>query len=116
MDHLKDAIGLRGYGQKDPIIEYKKESFALFEDMMSRVEDNIIKVLYWIQPASEEQVREEKRKAKAKQKRLLHASAKDQQAPVVTTVKRDKPKIGRNDPCPCGSGKKYKKCCGRNER
>ena len=116
MDHLKDAIGLRGYGQKDPIIEYKKESFALFEDMMSRVEDNIIKVLYWIQPASEEQVREEKRKAKAKQKRLLHASAKDQKAPVVATIKRDKPKIGRNDPCPCGSGKKYKKCCGRNER
>ncbi len=116
MDHLKDAIGLRGYGQKDPIIEYKKESFALFEDMMSRVEDNIIKVLYWIQPATEEQVREEKRKAKAKQKRLLHASAKDQKAPVVATIKRDKPKIGRNDPCPCGSGKKYKKCCGRNER
>ncbi|BBB31742.1 preprotein translocase subunit SecA [Thermotomaculum hydrothermale] len=116
MDHLKDAIGLRGYGQKDPIIEYKKESFALFEDMMSRVEDNIIKVLYWIQPASEEQVREEKRKAKAKQKRLLHASVKDKEAPVVATVKRDKPKIGRNDPCPCGSGKKYKKCCGRNER
>ncbi len=116
MDHLKDAIGLRGYGQKDPIIEYKKESFALFEDMMSRVEDNIIKVLYWIQPASEEQVREEKRKAKAKQKRLLHASVKDREAPVVATVKRDKPKVGRNDPCPCGSGKKYKKCCGRNER
>ncbi len=116
MDHLKDAIGLRGYGQKDPIIEYKKESYALFEDMMSRVEDNIIKVLYWIQPASEEQVREEKRKAKAKQKRLLHASVKDREAPVVATVKRDKPKVGRNDPCPCGSGKKYKKCCGRNER
>ncbi len=116
MDHLKDAIGLRGYGQKDPIIEYKKESFALFEDMMSRVEDNIIKVLYWIQPASEEQVREEKRKAKAKQRRLIHASVKDREAPVVATVKRDKPKIGRNDPCPCGSGKKYKKCCGRNER
>ncbi len=116
MDHLKDAIGLRGYGQKDPIIEYKKESFALFEDMMSRVEDNIIKVLYWIQPATEEQVKEEKRKAKAKQKRLIHASSKDQQAPVVATIKRDKPKVGRNDPCPCGSGKKYKKCCGRNER
>ncbi len=116
MDHLKDAIGLRGYGQKDPIIEYKKESFALFEDMMSRVEDNIIKVLYWIQPASEEQVREEKRKAKAKQRKLIHASVKDKEAPVVSTVKRDKPKVGRNDPCPCGSGKKYKKCCGRNER
>ncbi len=113
MDHLKDSIGLRGYGQKDPLIEYKKESLALFEDMMARVEDNIIKVLYWIQPPSEDQATEEKRRAKARQNRFLNVGAK---GPVVKQVKRDNPKVGRNDPCPCGSGKKYKKCCGRNER
>jgi preprotein translocase subunit SecA len=114
MDHLKDSIGLRGYGQKDPIIEYKKESLALFENTMALVEDNIIKVLYWIQPPSEEQVREEKRNAKAKQRRFRNAGGGE--APAVSQVKRDKPKVGRNDPCPCGSGKKYKKCCGKNER
>ncbi|RLE17707.1 MAG: preprotein translocase subunit SecA [Acidobacteria bacterium] len=114
MDHLKDSIGLRGYGQKDPIIEYKKESLSLFENTMALVEDNIIKVLYWIQPPSEEQVREEKRKAKAKQRRFRNAGGGD--TPAVAQIKRDKPKVGRNDPCPCGSGKKYKKCCGKNER
>ena len=113
MDHLKDAIGLRGYGQKDPLIEYKKESLALFEDMMARVEDKIVSVLYWIQPPSENQAVEERRKAKARQNRFLNVGAK---GPVVKQVKRDNPKVGRNDPCPCGSGKKYKKCCGRNER
>jgi len=114
MDHLKDSIGLRGYGQKDPLIEYKKESLALFEQMMALVEDNIIKVLYWIQPPSEDQALEERRKAKAKQNRFLNVGAKG--AVAVKQVKRDKPKVGRNDPCPCGSGKKYKKCCGKNER
>lgn len=114
MDHLKDSIGLRGYGQKDPIIEYKKESLALFENTMALVEDNIIKVLYWIQPPTEEQIREEKRNTKAKQRRLRNAGGGE--TPAISQIKRDKPKVGRNDPCPCGSGKKYKKCCGRNER
>ncbi len=112
MDHLKDSIGLRGYGQKDPLIEYKRESLALFESMMSTVEDNIIKVLYWIQPPTEEQVREEKRKAKAKQRKYINVGSKED-GPVVKQVVRESAKIGRNDPCPCGSGKKYKKCCGR---
>jgi len=112
MDHLKDSIGLRGYGQKDPLIEYKRESLALFESMMSTVEDNIIKVLYWIQPPTEEQVREEKRKAKAKQRKYINVGSKED-GPVVKQVVRETAKIGRNDPCPCGSGKKYKKCCGR---
>jgi len=112
MDHLKDSIGLRGYGQKDPLIEYKKESLALFENMMSTVEDNIIKVLYWIQPPTEEQVREEKRKAKANQRKYINIGNKED-GPVVKQVVRESAKIGRNDPCPCGSGKKYKKCCGK---
>ena len=112
MDHLKDAIGLRGYGQKDPLIEYKKESLALFEGMMGRVEDKIISVLYWIQPPSEGQAEEEKRKARAHQNRFRMVGAKGP-APVKQ-VKRENAKVGRNDPCPCGSGKKYKKCCGSN--
>lgn len=112
MDSLKDSIGLRGYGQKDPLIEYKKESLSLFESMMATVEDDIIKVLYWIQPPTEEQIREEKRKAKAKQRNFINIGRKDD-GPAVKQVVRESAKIGRNDPCSCGSGKKYKKCCGK---
>jgi preprotein translocase subunit SecA len=118
MDHLKEGIGLRGYGQRDPLVEYKKESFELFEDLMSRIEDDTIRVLFLLQLQSfdEKKAAEEQERRQRRQQMLLN----QQQAQaasggsVATQVKRDAPKVGRNDPCPCGSGKKYKKCHGVN--
>jgi preprotein translocase subunit SecA len=155
MDHLKEGIGLRGYGQKDPLVEYKKESYILFQDMMDRIEDETIRYLYFLQlaegsrpalpfPDDEEEgdddshgesaefgeasAATQQQRAMAqtsiqdftrniqrkKEKELAElqfaggdASTNGQQQPVL---KGDK--VGRNDPCPCGSGKKYKKCHG----
>jgi preprotein translocase subunit SecA len=115
MDHLKEGIGLRGYGQRDPLVEYKKESFGLFEDLMSRIEDDTIRFLFFLQPVNEEKQAEEMERRQRRQQMLL---AQQQAAASGGTgnsqVKREAPKVGRNDPCPCGSGKKYKKCCGVN--
>jgi preprotein translocase subunit SecA len=165
MDHLKEGIGLRGYGQKDPLIEYKKESFALFQDMMDRIEDETIRHLFFLQittrepgdsepaggpggagsarpvlpfaPDGEEEEEDEDDEA-------LVAATSDQRRAAQSVVedftrniqrKKDREmaelqfagggssavekkqatsakKAGRNDPCPCGSGKKYKKCHG----
>jgi len=115
MDHLKEGIGLRGYGQRDPLVEYKKESFGLFEDLMSRIEDDTIRFLFFLQPVNEEKQAEEMERRQRRQQMLLA----QQQAAASggagnSQVKREAPKVGRNDPCPCGSGKKYKKCCGVN--
>ena len=156
MDHLKEGIGLRGYGQKDPLIEYKKESFSLFQDMMDRIEDESIRYLFFLQvtggegpmgqaqpvlpfsPDGDEEEDEEE------QEEALVAASTDQRRAAQNAVedftrniqrKKEKEmaelqfvggsgtatekkqaisakKAGRNDPCPCGSGKKYKKCCG----
>jgi preprotein translocase subunit SecA len=116
MDHLKEGIGLRGYGQRDPLVEYKKESFTLFEDLMDRIEDDTIRFLFLLQPVDEKKTAEE---AERRQRRQQMMMSQQQQAAasggsVATQVKRDTPKVGRNDPCPCGSGKKYKKCHGVN--
>ncbi|HEX5431602.1 MAG TPA: SEC-C metal-binding domain-containing protein, partial [Bryobacteraceae bacterium] len=163
MDHLKEGIGLRGYGQKDPLVEYKKESFVLFQEMMDRIEDEAIRYLFFLQiapadafggrPASpggdgavpnvpypelwsdddeeEEEspaivgVAAEQRRAaqdsvldftrniqRKKQRELdqLQLVGGEASGPKKPTVSQKK--AGRNDPCPCGSGKKYKKCCG----
>lgn len=99
LDHLKEGIGLRGYAQKDPLREYQRESFDLFLDMMDRVKVDTIQKLYAVQPAREELTREQP---------VMFFNTGNE----PTQEKKDK-KIGRNDPCPCGSGKKYKKCCGR---
>ncbi len=129
MDHLKEGIGLRGYGQRDPLIEYKKESFSMFEDMWDRLEDEIVRILFLLQP-----VREPAFAARpaARPSRLTFndptATPSAFEGPqrsigprresqggadaAVSTVKRTEAKVGRNSPCPCGSGKKYKKCCG----
>jgi preprotein translocase subunit SecA len=152
MDHLKEGIGLRGYGQKDPLVEYKKESYTLFQDMMDRIEDETVRYLYFLRfeqnPGSapfaniddvdedeEERQRIEVSKAVEEQQRLAAQSAvqdmtrniqkqherelKDLQfagtngaATASQPVVNGGPKVGRNDPCPCGSGKKYKKCHG----
>jgi preprotein translocase subunit SecA len=146
LDHLKEGIGLRGYGQRDPLVEYKKESFALFTAMKDRVEEEIVRYLWRLTPVVGDDasgtavpVRPPSPRRPPQQITLNAPSASAaspfgavrgnavpgrpgaQEPPrpartggddVVRQVKRDEPKVGRNDPCPCGSGKKYKKCHG----
>ena len=113
MDDLKEGIGLRGYGQKDPLVEYKKESYLMFQDMMNRIDQEALRYLFLMQPVQEEeQVKEIERKQRKQQAELILTGADDGSAAAVKTVVRAGQKVGRNDPCPCGSGKKYKKCCG----
>jgi preprotein translocase subunit SecA len=115
LDHLKEGIGLRGYGQRDPKQEYKKESFELFQAMKERVEDTVVKTLFRIEPVSEDQMAEQRRRRQTAPSGFqLSAPPKSSGAPPQRpqTVVRHGDKVGRNDPCPCGSGKKYKKCHG----
>jgi preprotein translocase subunit SecA len=114
LDHLKEGIGLRGYGQRDPLVEYKKESFGLFEDLMSRIEEDTIRFLFLLQPVNEEKQAEEMERRQKRQQMMLNQQASASGGTGNSQVKREAPKVGRNDPCPCGSGKKYKKCCGVN--
>jgi len=99
LDHLKEGIGLRGYGQKDPLREYQKESFELFLDMLGQAKLDTVRKLYAIQPAKEELTFNEP---------VMFLNRGDE----LLSLQKDK-KIGRNDSCPCGSGKKYKRCCGK---
>ena len=109
MEHMKEGIGLRGYGQLDPLREYQKEGFALFEDLMVRIREETVGTLFRIQF-----VRDAPETRPRRRKKELHMSHGDEGDRPVT-VRRKGKKIGRNDPCPCGSGKKYKKCCGANK-
>jgi len=112
LDHLKEGIGLRGYGQKDPLVEFKKEAFTLFEDMMARIDTETVRYLFLIQPARpEDEARQIERRQRRQQQELQYQTG-PAQAEAPRPV-RTGAKIGRNDPCPCGSGKKYKKCHGR---
>jgi preprotein translocase subunit SecA len=112
LDHLKEGIGLRGYGQKDPLVEFKKEAFTLFEDMMGRIDSETIRFLFLIQPARPEEQAREMEKRQQRQQQQLQYQTGPAQAEAPKPI-RTGAKIGRNDPCPCGSGKKYKKCCGQ---
>jgi preprotein translocase subunit SecA len=117
LDHLKEGIGLRGYGQKDPLVEYKKESFTLFEAMLDRIDVETVRSLYLLQVTVEEppQQRLQRRPRRGQlsfTKANASAAAAGQDEGKPRTIVSDSPKIGRNDPCPCGSGKKYKKCHG----
>jgi preprotein translocase subunit SecA len=133
LDHLKEGIGLRGYGQKDPLVEFKKEAFTLFEEMMARIDSETVRYLFHVQRAEGEQgaapagadtqgssttstaprlaaARELERRQRRQQQNLQYQTGPAQaEAPKPI---RAGAKIGRNDPCPCGSGKKHKKCCG----
>ena len=135
LDHLKEGIGLRGYGQRDPLVEYKKESFSLFQAMKGRIDEEMVRYLWRVRPVMAEPTAEGAapappvvmpRPAARKPPALTFSGGSStttgsglprparvggDDAPV-TQVKRDEPKIGRNDPCYCGSGKKYKKCHG----
>jgi preprotein translocase subunit SecA len=111
LDHLKEGIGLRGYGQKDPLVEFKKEAFTLFEDMMDRIDTEAVRFLYLMQPARPEAEAKQIEARQRRQQQNLQFQAGPAQAEPPKPV-RAGAKVGRNDPCPCGSGKKYKKCHG----
>jgi preprotein translocase subunit SecA len=139
LDHLKEGIGLRGYGQRDPLIEYKKESFDLFQDMKARVDEEMVRYLWWLRPVTSEEAASSRVRAPRRAAPVVVNESSEavgafagparsgpatggaarprpprtggDDAPVHT-VRRETPKVGRNDPCPCGSGKKYKKCHG----
>ena len=107
MDHLKEGIGLRGYAQQNPLIVYKKEGYEMFQDMIDRVKEETLGILYRIQIAGPQKM-EEYRQPKQQQLAFSGGGEPEQKKPAKRAAK----KIGRNAPCPCGSGKKYKKCCG----
>ncbi|MEW5909153.1 MAG: preprotein translocase subunit SecA [Thermodesulfobacteriota bacterium] len=109
MDHLKEGIGLRGYAQQDPLIVYKKEGFEMFNEMISRVKEETLGILFRIQIAQPETMEDFR---KPREQNLVFSgsgSGSESRDPIT----RDPNKVGRNAPCPCGSGKKYKKCCGK---
>jgi preprotein translocase subunit SecA len=108
MDHLKEGIGLRGYGQQDPLVVYKREGFDMFAEMIERVKEETVRFLSRVQVARPQEIAA---KEKAKQDKITYSHGGDS---ASTTVRRKEKKVGRNSPCPCGSGKKYKKCCGKS--
>jgi preprotein translocase subunit SecA len=112
MDHLKEGIGLRGYGQKDPLIEYKKEGFDMFEEMKLRIVETTVENLFRIKVAAKEQGEEIEKRQRRQIANLSFVGAGDAAAKPAEPVHVGA-KVGRNDPCPCGSGKKYKKCHGK---
>ena len=113
MDHLKEGIGLRGYAQKNPLIEYKKEGFDLFSGMVFRMKEKILEVLFHTQ-IDERAVEALKfYQEQEKQHMVEHHGAESEEEQKSAPARNDESKVGRNDPCPCGSGKKYKKCHGR---
>ncbi|KAB0664673.1 preprotein translocase subunit SecA [Oryzomonas japonica] len=109
IDHLKEGIGLRGYGQKDPKQEYKREAYNLFMEMIVRIREEVVERIYWVQVNHEDDVQEIAEEQRT-QKLVFNISGDDDrhQEPAKSAKV-----AGRNDPCPCGSGKKYKKCCGK---
>jgi len=119
MDQLRDGIGLRAFAQRDPINEYKMESYDMFEDMVRLIREDTVRLLFL---AHIEDRNTQRRRAVAaitgtndvKNSSAMEKAAKSSRQEGARPVKADK-KPGRNDPCPCGSGKKYKNCCGRNE-
>jgi len=111
LDHLKEGIGLRGYAQKDPLVEFKKEAFTLFDDLMDRIDKESVRFLFLVQPAKpEDEARQIERRQRQQQQNLQFQTGAAQAEPPKPV--RAAAKVGRNDPCPCGSGKKYKKCHG----
>ncbi|MBW1740370.1 MAG: preprotein translocase subunit SecA [Deltaproteobacteria bacterium] len=107
MDHLKEGIGLRGYAQQDPLVVYKQEGFEMFMDMIERIKEETVKFLFRVQISRPEEIAA---KEKTKQDRLVYSHGGES---AKQPVRRSEKKVGRNQPCPCGSGKKYKKCCGK---
>jgi len=107
MDHLREGIGLRGYAQKDPVREYQREGYEMFMEMIARIKMDVLEKLCLIRIQREEEVEAIRQKQKQD-----YVMSRGEDTPAAKTVKHEGDKTGRNDPCPCGSGKKYKKCCG----
>jgi len=110
IDHLKEGIGLRGYAQQNPKEEYKREAYSLFVQMMGRIRQEVLHKLFLIQLVQDDDV--ERLEAEQRRRKVI-TNRSDEEDRVSKPITRDEEKIGRNDPCPCGSGKKYKKCCGK---
>ena len=115
MDELKNGIGLRAYGQQDPVVKYRIEGMDMFDEMVNDIKHDVVKLLMNLRK-QEEVRREEAAKITGAALQALNSLDKGQQmkSEVNKTVVNQGPKVGRNDPCPCGSGKKYKNCCGKN--
>ncbi len=111
MDHLKEGIGLRGYGQRDPLKEYQKEGYEMFLEMSYRIKEETVRNLFLVKIAGQDDL-EELAPPKEQEMLMSHGDSGDGGS-KPKTVRRQTEKVGRNDPCPCGSGKKYKKCCGK---
>ncbi|OCL92343.1 preprotein translocase subunit SecA [Arcobacter porcinus] len=114
MDTLKTGIGLRGYNQKDPLVEYKKESYNMFVDLVSSIKIEIIKVLFTIQLQSKEDAQKEKEAIERMKASMEKANSNQTTNIAQEAVRTSDKKIARNEPCPCGSGLKYKQCCGKS--
>ena len=113
IDHLKEGIGMRGYGQKDPKQEYKKEAYKLFMELMIRIREDVVARIFWVRmehPEEIEEIEEFEEKQQRPQKMIYNVT--DQEELPKEPAKKNRA-ARRNDPCPCGSGKKYKKCCGK---
>ena len=114
MDHLKEGIGLRGYGQKNPLHEYQREGFELFQEMSDKVQEDVVNKLFTVEVDQEQSAAELEELEARQAPRQMMLSRGDGEGPEpVVTVRRDGDKVGRNAPCPCGSGKKYKRCHGK---
>jgi preprotein translocase subunit SecA len=115
MDYLKEGIGLRGYGQKNPLNEYKREGFEMFMAMMEKIREEVIEYLFKIRIEGDHLEVSERRPVRARLVEHRGQQAEEiggQRTEPAAPVRREGKKVGRNEPCPCGSGKKYKKCCG----
>ena len=115
MDELKNGIGLRAYGQKDPVVQYRLEGFDMFDEMINDIKFDVTKILMHIRQQGEVK-RQETVKITGEALEAIHSVDGGSKigTDVDRTVRNEGPKVGRNDPCPCGSGKKYKNCCGKN--
>jgi len=111
MDHLKEGIGLRGYGQRNPLTEYQKEGFSMFDAMMRVMQQDVVEKVFSVQVSQRESAEQIEQQRRPQQVVMSHGG--ETEAASQPTVKREGDKVGRNDPCPCGSGKKYKRCHGK---
>jgi preprotein translocase subunit SecA len=110
MDHLKEGIGLRGYAQVNPLVEYQKEGFTMFEALMAVMQQDVVEKVFSVQVQRQQDVEQIQQ---PKPQRVVMSHGGETEAQAAAPAKREENKVGRNDPCPCGSGKKYKRCHGK---
>ena len=117
MEDLKNGIGLQGYGQKDPVVQYRIQGTEMFDAMIETIKVDVVKLLLNLRKQQDLRRSETAKITKAALQSIKSVDGGQStiESDVDRTVRRDQPKVGRNDPCPCGSGKKYKNCCGRNK-